>query len=143
MDKKQAIQKIEDIFQKPFDLEPFKNFIRNLLNDYETRNNKYYKNARLWKEFKSNVNYYERIGKYIDPDGIELDILIIEVPSFSKLIRARSTLRNLVVRHLNTFGGKDYALAAFYAKEDNGADWRFSFKKPLEREKRLPHNPCR
>ncbi len=54
---------------------------------------------------------------------------MVEIPHFAKLERARSTLRSLVVKHLTTFGQKDYALAAFYAEEDNGADWRFSFIK--------------
>ncbi|MCK5545468.1 MAG: hypothetical protein KAI35_09640, partial [Desulfobulbaceae bacterium] len=129
MEKKQAQKQIRDIFQHPFNVDSFKYFIRNLLNDYEVKENKYYKNARLWDKFWPHINSYERIGKYVDPNGDELDILAVEVPRFAKLERARSTLRSLVVKHLTIFGRKDYALAAFYAKEDNGADWRFSFIK--------------
>lgn len=129
MDKKQAQEQIRDIFQKPFNLESFKYFIRNLLNEFEAKENRYYKNARLWDKVWPHINYYERIGKYVDPDGIKLDILVVEVPSFTKLERARTTLRSLVVKHLNTFDEKDYALVAFYAKDDGGTDWRFSFVK--------------
>ncbi|RLB13147.1 MAG: class I SAM-dependent DNA methyltransferase, partial [Deltaproteobacteria bacterium] len=129
MDKSQAKEQIENVFRKSFDLDSFKYFIRNVLNNYETRENKYYNKARLWKNFWPHINYYERIGKYTDPNGDELDILVVEVPSFAKLERARTTLRNLVVKHLATFGQKDYALAAFYAKEDLGENWRFSFIK--------------
>ena len=129
MDKTLAQQTITELFTQSFDPERYALFLRNLLNNYERRENRYYKNARLWDKFWPHINYYERIGKYTDPDGQRLDLLVVEVPSFDKLERARTTLRNLVVKHLKTFGDKDYALVAFYAKEDKGADWRFSFVK--------------
>jgi hypothetical protein len=63
--------------------------------------------------------------------------------SLSKLVRARSSLRNFVVKWLqhedNKSRTRDYALAAFYSKEDNGADWRFSFIK-IEQERRCQAN---
>src|SRR5690606_28540599 len=40
----------------------------------------------------------------------------------------RTALRNFVVRHLKSFD-KQYALVAFYSKEDDGADWRLSLVK--------------
>jgi len=129
MDRKQAQKAVGELFTQPFDRERYQHFLRNLLNNFEARENKYYKNARLWDQFWPHINHYERIGKYTDPDGARLDLLIVEVPSFSKLEKARTTLRNLVVKHLKTFGGKDFALVAFYAKDDGGADWRFSFIK--------------
>ena len=55
-------------------------------------------------------------------------MLIVEVKTVLKLERARTALRNFVIKHLSKFE-KDYALVAFYSKEDNGADWRFSFIK--------------
>ena len=55
-------------------------------------------------------------------------MLIVEVKSVLKLERARTALRNYVIKHLSKFE-KDYALVAFYSKEDEGADWRFSFIK--------------
>ena len=55
-------------------------------------------------------------------------MLIVEVKSFAKLDRARTTLRNFAVNRLKQFE-KDFSLIAFYAKDDGGADWRFSFVK--------------
>lgn len=68
------------------------------------------------------------MGKYEDPDGEELDLLAVEVKNFTKLERARSSLRNFAVNRLKEFD-KKASLIAFYAKDDKGADWRFSFVK--------------
>ena len=127
MEKKQSRELIKRIMENPFDRVSFQNFTFNLLNDIEPRDNQYRGNL-LWEAFREHITQYWRIGKYTDPNGDALDILIIETRNLSKLDRARTSLRNFVVKHLQTFN-KDHALVAFYAKEDQGADWRFSFVK--------------
>lgn len=127
MDKKTAQHLIEDTFNEAFDEGRFQNFAQNLLNDIEPRNNSYAGNL-IWDDYKEHINTYKRIGKYTDPDGEALDVLIVEVKTVQKLERARTALRNFVIKHLSKFE-KDYALVAFYSKEDGGADWRFSFIK--------------
>jgi hypothetical protein len=127
MDKKAAINLIEDTFNAHFSEEQFTLFARNLLNDIEPKNNAYRGNY-IWDDYKDHINTYKRIGKYIDPEGEALDVLIVEVKSVLKLERTRTALRNFVIKHLSKFE-KDYALVAFYSKEDEGADWRFSFIK--------------
>jgi hypothetical protein len=128
MNKKQAQQTIQKLFTKSFELDSYQHFLRNLLNNFEPRNGHYTGNY-IPDAFNKHVNQYWRIGKYIDPENTELDLYVVEVKSLSKLDRARTALRNFAVRTLQTFGGKDSALIAFYAKEDGGADWRFSFVK--------------
>lgn len=127
MDKQQARNHIKEILDKPFDQERFTHFVRNLLNDIEPRDN-HYRGISLWEAYREHVSQYWRIGRYTDPDGETLDILIVETKSLAKLERARTSLRNFVVRHLKQFE-KEAALVAFYAREDNGVDWRFSFVK--------------
>ena len=127
MDKKSAINLIEQTFNDAFDKERFTYFIKNFLNDFEDKGITYSGNL-IWDNFKDHIKSYTRLGKYIDPEGEELDILMIQVESVSKLERARTALRNFVIKHLNTFD-KDFALVAFYSKEDDGIDWRFSFIK--------------
>ena len=127
MDKKRAINLIQETFNDSFNEERFTIFAKNLLNDFEDKNNHYSGNL-IWDDYKEHINTYKRIGKYIDPDGEALDVLIVEVKSVTKLERARTALRNFVIKHLSKFE-KDYALVAFYSKEDDGADWRFSFIK--------------
>lgn len=127
MDKKTAQELIEKTFNNAFSEELFTVFAKNLLNDLEDKDNRYSGNL-IWDDYKEHINTYKRIGKYIDPDGEALDVLIVEVKSVSKLERARTALRNFVIKHLSKFE-KDYALVAFHSKEDNGNDWRFSFIK--------------
>lgn len=127
MDKKTAQQLIEKTFNDSFNEEQFTIFAKNLLNDLEPKSNIYSGNL-LWDDYKEHINSYKRIGKYIDPQGDALDVLIVEVKSINKLERARTALRNFVIKHLTKFE-KDYALVAFYSKEDGGDDWRFSFVK--------------
>jgi len=127
MDKKSAIQLIENTFNAKFDENQFTLFIKNFLNDIEPKSNNYSGNY-IWDDHKEHINTYKRIGKYVDPEGDALDVLIVQVKSVTKLERARTSLRNFAIKHLSKFD-KDYALVAFYSKEDEGADWRFSFIK--------------
>lgn len=127
MDKAQARELIRVIFQNPFQRDKYEHFLRNLLNQIEPRDVHYTGNL-IPDAFKEHVSQYWRIGKYIDPEGVELDLLAVEVRSFSKLDRARTALRNFAVNRLKQFE-KDCSLVAFYAKDDQGADWRFSFIK--------------
>lgn len=127
MEKRQAQDYINEVLNQPFDQEQFELFIRRLLNDIEPRNNSYSGNL-IPEAFRDHIAHYRRIGKYTDPEGEQLDILIIQTRSVKKLERTRTALRNFVVRHLKKFE-KQYALAAFYSKEDDGADWRFSLVK--------------
>ncbi|OJV36482.1 MAG: hypothetical protein BGO29_03890 [Bacteroidales bacterium 36-12] len=127
MDKRTAQELIEKTFNNAFNEEQFTVFAKNLLNDFEDKDNRYSGNL-IWDDYKEHINTYKRIGKYIDPDGEALDVLMVEVKSVNKLERARTALRNFVIKHLSRFE-KDYALVAFYSKEDEGADWRFSFIK--------------
>lgn len=127
MDKRQSQQLTQQLFTQPFELESYRNFLRNLLNQFEPRDGHYTGND-IPDAFKMHVNQYWRIGKYVDPDGNELDLLVVEVKSLTKLERARSALRNFAVDRLKKFD-KEASLIAFYAQDDAGADWRFSFVK--------------
>jgi Alw26I/Eco31I/Esp3I family type II restriction m6 adenine DNA methyltransferase len=127
MDKRTAQELIDKTFNSAFSEDQFTVFAKNLLNDFEDKDNRYSGNL-IWDDHKEHINTYKRIGKYIDPNGEALDVLIVEVKSVNKLERARTVLRNFVIKHLSKFE-KDYALVAFYTKEDQGADWRFSFIK--------------
>ncbi|MEM6737551.1 MAG: N-6 DNA methylase [Bacteroidota bacterium] len=127
MEKNQAKSFVKEVLQHKFDQEKFELLVKNLLNDYEERDNNYSGNL-IPEAFRDHIANYKRIGKYSDPDGIEMDILIVHTKTVSKLERTRTALRNFVVRHLKSFD-KNYALVAFYSKEDHGEDWRLSFVK--------------
>jgi hypothetical protein len=127
MDKQQAQTTIRDVLQKPFDREKYINFISNLLNHIERRD-VHYSGSLVPEAYRGHINQYWRVGKYVSPDDEQMDVLVVEVKSLSKLDRARTTLRNFAINRLKQFE-KDYSLIAFYSKEDQGADWRFSFVK--------------
>ena len=127
MDKQQAQELIGKLFTTAFNRDSYQHFLRNLLNNYEPRDAHYTGNY-IPDAFKQHINQYWRIGKYIDPEGEELDLLVVEVKSLTKLERARSALRNFAISRLKQFE-KESSLIAFYAHDDNGADWRFSFVK--------------
>jgi hypothetical protein len=134
MDKQQAQKDIGKVFQNKFNLDTFGVFISNLLNNFDKSKERGWAGKQyIYKDFKDHIHNYKRLGLYTDPNGEELEILIINTESLSKLDRARTSLRNFVVKWLqdenNKSHARDYALAAFYSKEDNGADWRFSFIK--------------
>jgi hypothetical protein len=80
VDKKTAQELIEKSFNNAFSEEQFTVFAKNLLNDFEDRDNRYSGNL-IWDDYKEHINTYKRIGKYIDPDGEALDVLIVEVKS--------------------------------------------------------------
>lgn len=128
MDKKRAIATIEKTFDKAFNKKDFSEFIQNLLNDIDTSKYTEYKGNLINDAFRDHIAQYIRLGKYTDPNGEALDVLMIEVKEERKLDQARTSLRNFVINHLKTFD-KHYALAAFYSKSDGGRNWRFSFIK--------------
>jgi Alw26I/Eco31I/Esp3I family type II restriction m6 adenine DNA methyltransferase len=127
MESKQAQEFIKEVLNSRFDHEKFEYFVRNLLNEYEPKENNYSGNL-IPEAYRQHIAHYRRIGKYTDPEGELLDVLIVHTRSVRKLDHARSALRNFVVHHLKNFG-KYYALVAFYSKEDEGEDWRLSFVK--------------
>lgn len=129
MEKKAATDLIERTFNARFDLEQYTLFMRNLLNDYDEQKERDWAQGNyIYESFREHINRFKRLGIYTDPDGSEVELLVIETKATSKLERARTSLRNFVIKRL-TDKNRDYALAAFYSKEDNGADWRFSYIK--------------
>ena len=128
MDTKRAITTIEKTFDNAFNKDNFFEFVQNLLNGIDTSKYVEYRGNLIKEAFREHIAQYTRLGKYTDPNGDALDVLIIEVKEERKLDQARTSLRNFVISHLKNFD-KDYALAAFYSKSDEGRNWRFSFIK--------------
>lgn len=129
MDKKYAINLIKELFENPFSKEKFNFFIKNLLNHIE-EDSFIYRGVYIPGIFQDELKTIERIGKYQDSNGKQLDILIITFLRDETLERARSLQRNIVAWYLNGGRGgklKDAALVAFISP--NNQDWRFSFVK--------------
>lgn len=128
MQKQEAITILENTFNNAFDENNFTLFVKNLLNDLDTTKYNHYSGSYIKDAFRKHIKQYKRIGKYTDPNGDDMDVLIVEVTDQYHLDHARSSLRNFVITHLDNFE-KDYALVAFFSESDARADWRFSFVK--------------
>lgn len=131
MDKKQAINLVEQTFPKPFDKEQFNRFVTELLNrmdDSPERQGRWTRQV-IKKAYHDYVNHYERLGTYTDPEGRKLDVLVIHLKKDTTLERGRTRLRNFAADYLSTGHGndKDAVLAAYVSPEED--DWRFSFVK--------------
>ncbi|WP_054696023.1 Eco57I restriction-modification methylase domain-containing protein [Syntrophomonas palmitatica] len=118
----EARNMVQETFENEFNQGRYDYFVRNLL-DMEikpfTRNGVY-----IPRHFTDHVKKYQRIGKYTDPQGRVMDVLVVYLRRETALERARAMQRNFVAWYLND-KNKDAALVAFQAEE--AAEWRFSF----------------
>ncbi|GAJ12019.1 unnamed protein product, partial [marine sediment metagenome] len=128
MDKQAAINLISNTFNCPFDENRFSNFARNLLNDIDESKTFAYHGTYIPDSFKNHIKKYKRLGKYKDPEGNALDVLIVHLERETALERARTMQRNFIAWYLNGGRGdvlRDAALVAFASPDLD--DWRFSY----------------
>ena len=89
--------------------------------------------------YKNRIVKYLRIGKYIDDDGKQIDVLAVHLKRETSLERARTAQRNFIAWYLNGGRGdilRDAALVAFYT--DDLDDWRFSLVRMEYRTEQTP-----
>ncbi len=128
MDRQTATGLIRDTFEKPFDKDKFRWFVKNLLNSIEEAPF-VYKGKFIPDAYNPYVTTLERIGKYSDGDH-KIDILVVKLKKETSIERGRTMQRNFIAWYLNGSRGgemKDAALAAFVSPDQ--ADWRFSLVK--------------
>ncbi len=126
MDKSAARKIIQDTFQNPFDKDRFYRFTKELLNRFDDAPFVYRGNY-IPDAYEPYIQALERIGKYKDPDGKKIDLLVVRLKKESSLEHARTMQRNFVAWYLNGSRGgelKDAALVAFVSPGVD--DWRFS-----------------
>jgi Alw26I/Eco31I/Esp3I family type II restriction m6 adenine DNA methyltransferase len=127
MKKSEAEKLVNDTFTQPYDEDRFRLLVHNLFHDYERMNEQAAAGRYIPESFRNAIVSYKRLAKFNDPEGMEIDVLAVKLPSRRTLENARTTQRNFIARHLNGSRGgtlKDAALVAFYA--DDCDDWRFS-----------------
>lgn len=126
MNKQEATALIRTTFEKAFDETQYLRFLRELFNGQidESDGRKFDLYGQYIPDsFKDYVRRYKRLGTYTDPDGHEIDLLLVILRRDSSLDRARTMQRNFAAHHLKR-RDKETALIA-YTTEDRG-DWRFS-----------------
>jgi len=125
MDKQSAIRLISDTFSNPFDEFRFTTFIKNLLNHIDESKAFSTLRGNLIKDkFEEHIRSYKRIGTYIDPDGLKVDLMIVWLQKQHSLEHARTMQRNFMTQYLLQRDQKDAALVAYVAEDPS--DWRFS-----------------
>lgn len=130
MDKTQAKRLIEQTFNNHFDKNNFKNFVINLLDGIDISKEFTCGNAYVPECYRKFVNSYGRIGKYIDSNKDDIEVLWVSLKKDTTIERARTVQRNFVAWYLNGGRGgvtRHNALVAFYNEDTQ--DWRFSFVK--------------
>ncbi len=126
MDKQQATTLIRSTFENTFDEGQYLRFLRELFNGQidESDDRKFDLYGQYIPDsFKESVRRYKRLGTYTDPDGHEVDLLVVILRIESSLERARTMQRNFAAYHLKR-REKETAIIA-YTTEERG-DWRFS-----------------
>ena len=129
MQKDSAKNLIQDTLQSSFNKERFIYLTKNILNHIEDAPF-VYKGNFIFDDFADSIKTLERIGKYKDPEGKLIDIIIVRLKKETTLERARTKQRNFIAKYLKGSRGgvlKDAALAAFVSP--NNEDWRFSLVK--------------
>lgn len=122
----EAKKLIRETFQNGFDENRFRLFAKNLFNDLdESKATPYYQGQYIPDAYKDHVRRYKRLGKYTDPDGAALDVLIVNLKREAALDRARTMQRNFIAWYLKHRGEKDAAIVAYHT--DGLEDWRFSY----------------
>lgn len=124
---------VRDTFEKSFDKEQFTLFIKNLLNHIDDTSDGatfVYRGQLIPEVYRDSISSLERIGKYTDPEGKKVEILIVNLKKDNSLDRARTLQRNFVAWYLDGSRGgilKDAALVAFVSPDLSS--WRFSLVK--------------
>lgn len=125
MTKEEAVRLIRDTFQNQFDEQRFRIFAKNLFNDIDESKAFSHQGQYIPDSYKDHVRQLKRIGKYTDPEGAELDVLVVSLKKESALDRARTMQRNFIADYLKKRGEKDAAIVAYHT--DGLDDWRFSY----------------
>ena len=125
MHVEEAKRLIRETFQNNFDENRFRLFAKNLFNNLDESKAFSYQGQYIPDAYKDHVRQYKRLGKYTDPDGAALDVLVVNLKRETALDRARTMQRNFIAWYLKHRGEKDAAVVAYHT--DGLEDWRFSY----------------
>lgn len=119
MHEEAARKLIKETFNQSYSHDRFRKFIRELTKNYEDRNT----SGQVPNNFKDSIKSVFRVGKYVDAERNEIEILAVTLAKDTSLDRARTLQRNFVAHHLSDHD-KEAALVAFVSPDSNS--WRFS-----------------
>ncbi len=134
MDRSTAAALVTGTFRDAFEKDRFVRFVAELCNGFDAGNTA---GMPVPPAFEQHIQSCERLGTFASADGEYADILVVCLPSASKLERARTALRDFVANVLKREANyKEAALVAFVASDSES--WRFSFVRMEYETKRDP-----
>ncbi|BEH91713.1 hypothetical protein T23_18150 [Turicibacter faecis] len=113
---------LKETFEKGFDIDSFRRFIREFFNEPHMINSN--DKEVLWNEYRKQINSYNIVAKYTDVEDNNLIVLAVELSKSSSIDRARSMQRNFISKILDE-NNIEAAIVAYYAKDESS--WRLSF----------------
>lgn len=113
---------LKETFEKKFDIESFKKFIREFFNDPEMLTE--VRHTGIWREYADHIKAYYTIAKYTDNKDNNVIIMAVELKRNTSIDRARSMQRNFISKILDE-NNMDAAIVAFYTEDE--PSWRLSF----------------
>lgn len=116
------INLLKDAFEKRFDIDRFKKFVRDFFNEPEMLIGT--KSIAIWREYTDYVNSYYKIANYTDNEDNRLIVLAVELKRGGSIDRARSMQRNFISKVLDE-NNLEAAIVAFFNQEE--PSWRLSF----------------
>ena len=130
MNNDQAKRIVQSALRGSFDETNFVILTKNILNHVQDATFDYRGNL-IFDDFEDHIKRFQRVGKYQDPNGKQIDILIVHLKKENSLEHARTMQRNFVAKYLRRKSQsgeiKDAALVAFVAPNKEG--WRLSLVK--------------
>lgn len=124
MEKQAATNLVTSTLTNPFDENRFANLTKNLLNNVDSSNTFEYQGDHIPNLYQEHIKKCRRICTYTDPEGDELDVLVIHLVRETALERARNIQRNFIAWYLEHMAEKEAALVAYHT--DDLDMWRFS-----------------
>ena len=118
---------VKNALESSFNLNNFKLFINNLLNQVDFSKSQRISPEEIGSEFKEHIKECYLIGKYTDKEDKTIHILTVQFNNESSIERARTLQRNFIAKYLKYNPGINSSLVAFF--QEDSPDWRFSFVK--------------
>lgn len=126
MNAEQARRLIRTTFEATYNEDQYRQFLRNLLNDWQEDQRPAQSGGAVSEAFRDTVQQIRRLGGFEDSAGRTVDVLAVKLKANTTLERGRTAQRNFAAKYLENTG-RDAALVAFYS--DDSREWRFSLIK--------------
>jgi hypothetical protein len=79
MNEQEARRLVQQTFNRPYDEGQFRLFVKNLFKDFTEKREGTIAGNYIWDAFSGAVSQYRRLGKFVDPEGLQVDVLAVKL----------------------------------------------------------------